>query len=146
MSISDQLFDEGICFFSKSGEKIANYPKYHSDNLTTKHKNSQKWFKPMARVLKNLRGKLIDEKMIAGGVAPSYYLEGLLCNVPDEKFNTSYADCFANCLGWIQEADRSKFLCANEQYYLLWENSPVTWRSSKCDEFISAAVELWNQW
>ena len=146
LSTSDQLYYEGICFFTKSGEQIANYPKYHSGNLTTKHKNARGWFKPMARVLKNLRGKLIDEKMIAFGVAPSYYLEGLLYNVPDEKFSTSYEDCFVNCIGWIQEADRSKFVCANQQYKLLWENSPVTWRASKCDEFLAAAVELWNQW
>lgn len=146
LSTSDQLYDEGICFFSKSGEQIANYPTYHSDNLTTKHKNTQKRFKPMARLLKNLRGKLIDEKMIASGVAPSYYLEGLLYNVPDDKFATSYVDCFANCINWIYDADRDKFVCANEQYYLLRENSPVTWRASKCDEFVAAAIELWNQW
>jgi|SRR6266571_1481824 len=146
LSISDQLYDEGICFFSKSGEQIANYPKYHSNNLATKHQNTQKWFKPMARVLKNLRGRLIDEKVIASGVAPSYYLEALLYNVPGDKFTTSYENCFVNSISWIQEADRSKFVCANEQYYLLRENSPVTWRASKCDEFIAAAVELWNQW
>lgn len=146
VNTSDQLYDEGICFFSSSGEQIANYPKYHSDNLTTKHQNTQKWFKPMARVLKNLRGKLIEEKVIANGVAPSYYLEGLLYNVPDDKFTTSYEDCFVNCINWIQEADRSKFVCASERYYLLWENSPVTWRALKCDEFLAATVKLWNQW
>lgn len=146
LTTSDQLYDEGICFFSSSGEQIANYPKYHSDNLTAKHQSTQKGFKPMARVLKNLRGKLVDEKVIASGVAPSYYLEGLLYNVPDDKFTTSYGDSFVNCINWIQEADRSKFVCANKQYYLLWEDSPVTWRASKCDEFLAAAVELWNQW
>jgi len=146
LSTSDQRYDEGICFFSSSSQQIANYPKHHSDNLTTKHQNTQKCFKPMARVLKNLRGKLIDEKMIASGIAPSYYLEGLLYNVPDEQFTASYIDCFVNCINWIHEADRSNFVCANEQYYLLRENSPVTWQASKCDEFIAAAVELWNQW
>lgn len=146
LSTSDQLYDEGICFFSKSGEQIANYPKHHSRNLTAKHQNTNQWFKPMARVLKNLRCKLIDEKVIASDIAPSYYLEGLLYNVPDDKFTTSYEDCFVNCISWIQEADRSKFVCANEQYLLLWEDSPVTWRASKCDEFLAAAIELWNQW
>lgn len=146
LSTSDQRYDEGICFFTNSGQQIANYPKYHSENLTTKHQNTNKWFKPMARVLKNLRGKLIEDKMIANGVAPSYYLEGLLYNVPDDKFSTSYEDCFVNCINWIQESDRDKFVCANEQYYLLREDSPVTWRASKCDEFLAAAVELWKQW
>ena len=100
----------------------------------------------MVRVLKNLRGKLIGEGMIANGVAPSYYLEGLLYNVPDDKFTTRYEECFVNCFNWIQDQDKSKFVCANQQYYLLWDDSPVTWRVSKCDEFVAAAVELWNQW
>ncbi len=146
LSISDQAYDEGICLFNGAGECIANYPKQHSDNCTKKHQNTQKRFKPMVRVLKNLRGSLIAKNMIADGVAPSYYLEGLLYNVPDSLFTTSYEDCFVNCIKWIQEADRSKFVCANEQYYLLWEDSPVTWRVSKCDAFLAAAVDLWNQW
>jgi hypothetical protein len=100
----------------------------------------------MVRVLKNLREKLIAEKKIATGVAPSYYLEGLLYNVPDNKFSTSYEDCFVNGINWIYEADRSKFVCANGQYYLLREDSPVTWRESKCDEFLAAVVELWKKW
>ena len=100
----------------------------------------------MVRVIKNLRGKLIAEKMIASDVAPSYHLEGLLYNVPNDKFNAGYEDCFINAINWIKKADRSKFVSANEQYYLLWEDSPVTWRASKCDEFLAAAVKLWNQW
>ncbi len=146
LSLSDQLFDEGISFYSGSGVQIVNYPKYHARNLTTKHQNTQMRFKPMARVLKNLRGKLVDESMIASGVAPSYYLEGLLYNVPNDKFTNSYKDCFVNCINWIQKADRSKFVCASEQYYLLWEDLPVTWRASNCDEFLSATLKLWNDW
>lgn len=37
-----------------------------------------------------------------GGIAPSYYLEGLLYNVPNDKFTTSYQDCFINTMNWIQ--------------------------------------------
>ncbi len=144
--IYDQRYEKGICFYDSSSQRIANYPKQHSENLTTKHKDTAQWFKPMARVIKNIRGKLINEHMIASGVAPSYYLEGLLYNVPIDKFSTSYEDCFVNCINWIQEADRSEFVCANEQYYLLREDSPVTWRASKCDEFLAAAVKLWDQW
>ena len=141
-----QSYAEGICFFTKAGERIANYPRQHSANLTRKHQDSGEWFKPMVRILKNMREKLKDEKVITADVAPSYYLEGLLYNVPNDKFGTSYSDCFANCINWIWTADRSQFLCANEQYYLLRENSPVTWRASKCDQFLRAAVKLWNEW
>jgi len=145
LSTSDQAYDEGICFFNVAGDCIANYPKQHSTNCTAKHQATNGWFKPMVRILKNLRGKLIENKMIEAGVAPSYYLEGLLYNVLDDKFGKSYNDSFVNCMNWLLEADRSKFVCANEQYLLLYEDSPVTWRDSKCTEFLTAACTLWDQ-
>ena len=146
LSNSDQSYDEGICFYTNTGTEIANYPKQHSENLTTKHQGTSNWFKPMARILKNMRSRLIAEGMLENGVAPSYYLEGLLYNVPNDKFGKSYDDTFVNAINWILEADRSKFLCANQQYYLLFEDSPVTWRAEKCDKFLDAAVDLWKQW
>src|SRR6266581_4330124 len=137
---SDQSYDEGICFYNRTGERIANYPKQHSENCTKKHQNTNEWFKPMVRVFKNLRGTLIDNRMLEKGAAPSYYLEGFLYNVPDELFNTSYGDCFCNAINWIQKADKAakgNFVCANEQYYLLREGSPVTWREAKCEAFLA---------
>lgn len=146
-SVYDQSYDEGICFYSTAGERIDNYPKQHSANLTIKHQNSNGWLKPMVRVLKNLREKLVDDGIIAAGGAPSYYLEGLLYNVPNEKFTNSYQDCFVNAMNWIQtEADKSKLVCANEQYYLLWENSPTSWAKADCEIFLNAAINLWNGW
>lgn len=146
-STSDQSYDEGICFYNAAGEMIANYPEYHSANLTNKHQNTNKWLKPMARVLKNLRSKLVDEGNIAAGVAPSYFLEGLLYNVPNEKFTSSYQDCFVNAMNWIQkDADKNKLVCANEQYYLLRDNHHTCWSTQNCETFLEAAIKLWNDW
>ena len=100
----------------------------------------------MARILKNMRGNLVDERMMGSDTAPSYYLEGLLYNVPNDRFGKSYAGTLADSISWIINADRSKFVCANEQYYLLRENSPVTWRDAQCTEFLNATCRLWNQW
>lgn len=146
-SVSDQSYDEGICFFTAGGDKIANYPLQHSTNLTSKHKKTNRRLKPMVRVLKNLRGKLVDDGRIKVGVAPSYYLEGLLYNVPDEKFTASFQGCFVNAMNWIQEeADKSKLVCANEQYYLLWDSLYTSWSKANCETFLKAAIELWNDW
>lgn len=142
----EQQYDEGICFYTASWTQIVNYPKQHCQNLTRKHQATSGWLKPMIRIMKNLRSKLVEKNMIEAGTAPSYYLEGLLYNVPNDKFASSYADSFTASINWILGADRSQFVCANEQYYLLRENSPVTWRSAECDAFLSAAVKLWNEW
>jgi len=146
-STNDQSYDEGICFYNAAGERIANYPKQHSDNLTSKHQSTNKWLKPMARVLKNLRGKLVEDGRIKAGIAPSYYLEGLLYNVPSDRFTDSYQDCFVNAMNWIQnDADMDKLVCANEQYYLLRPNSHTCWSKENCEAFLVAAIELWNEW
>jgi hypothetical protein len=70
--------ERGICFFTSNGAQVINYPKQHSANCTAKHQATNQWFKPMARILKNMRGKLVEDGTIADGSAPSYFLEGLL--------------------------------------------------------------------
>lgn len=142
----DESYDEGICFWNKAGDQIANFPKQHRENCTTKHKNTNLMFKPMVRIFKNMRERMIDDGLIKAGLAPSYYLEGLLYNVPDDQFGNTYVDCFVSAINWLRNADKKEFLCANEQYYLLREGHHVTWRTGKCEAFLEAAVELWNGW
>lgn len=146
-SISDTQYAEGICFLDRAGKLIANYPRQHAENLTSKHQSSNGWLKPTIRILKNLRGKLIDGGQLQPGIAPSYYLEGLLYNVPSERFGSSYADSFVNAINWIQqEADKSRLVCANEQHYLLRSGTPTSWEPTCADALISAAIRLWNAW
>ncbi len=145
--IYDQSYSEGICFYDSKGTEIINYPKQHSANLTQKHQDTNKWLKPMIRVLKNLRSKLVDENHIGQSIAPSYYIEGLLYNIPSDKFKTSFQDCFINSMNWIQnESNKNDLVCANEHYYLLRDNSPVCWSPSNCQNFVNSAIDLWNKW
>ncbi len=146
-SPSDSEYVEGICFFNATGERIANYPKQHSSNLTTKHQASSKWLKPMARVFKNMRSRLVEDGLIKASIAPSYYIEGLLYNVPNDKFTSSYQECVVNTLNWYQQdAKKVDLVCANEQYYLLRDSSHTCWSQANCDAFVKAAVKLWNEW
>lgn len=146
-SASDSEYVKGICFFNAAGERIANYPKQHSANLMAKHQASSKWLKPMARVFKNMRSRLVESGLIEAGIAPSYYIEGLLYNVPNEKFTTSYQDCVVNILNWYrQDAAKIDLVCANEQYYLLRDGYHTCWSQTDCDALVEVAVDLWNQW
>ena len=146
-SAGDSKYVEGICFFNAAGERIANYPKQHSANLTSRHQASSEWLKPMARVLKNMRSRMVDDGLIKAGIAPSYFLEGLLYNVPTDRLTSSYEDCVVNTLNWYrQEASKTDLLCANEQYYLLRDGYHTCWPQANCDAFVEAAVKLWNEW
>jgi hypothetical protein len=143
-SWNDQRFTEGICFFRPDGTRIDNFPILHSDNCTKKHQATNKWFKHTVRIYKNLRNTLIEKKLIADGLAPSYFLEGLLYNVPNTQFGGTQTQNFCNTINWLNKADRSKFLCANEMFYLFHATSPVTWRAENCEKFLRAAIDYYN--
>lgn len=140
---NNQSYIEGICFWTKDNTKIVNYPKQHSANCTSKHDSTSYWFKPMVRILKNMRNSMIEKGYIAEGVAPSYFLEGMLYNVPADNFGRSYVDTFVNSINWLKKCDRSNLVCANEQYYLLRPGSPVTWREEKFEEYLNAVSKFW---
>jgi hypothetical protein len=93
-----------------------------------------------------MRGKLVEDRLIQQGSAPSYFIEGLLYNVPDDKFGGDYANTFAAAINWILEADRSKFVCANKLHPLLGDSVATSWPLPNCDLFLRALVNLWSDW
>jgi hypothetical protein len=69
---TDQSFDTGIAFFTDSNTPIPNYPKQHSRNCTIKHQQTYNKFKPLVRIFKNIRSRLVDERIIEREIVPSY--------------------------------------------------------------------------
>lgn len=135
----------GIIFTTPRGE-IINYPKQHSANLSAKHQDTQSMLKPMVRILKNIRSRMVDQGYLEKGVAPSYYLEGLFYNVPVEQYVVgSYGDTFCNGLNWLSKTDKSKLVCANWRYYLLG-TSNVQWNEADLNTFLDAACKLWREY
>ena len=135
----------GICLFDAAGNRVVNYPRQHSENCSAKHGATDGWFKPTVRILKNIRRAMVSDGLIAAGVAPSYFLEGLLYNVPNEHFGGSYEDTIINSINWIRGTNRDQFVCANEQSYLL-RNSAETWPPGNCDLFLKAFSRYWRDW
>jgi hypothetical protein len=137
---------EGISFFTSTGERIDNFPKRHSANCTTKHQATSGWFKPTVRILKNARGCMVDRGILTGKmIAPSYFIEGLLHNIPESAFGGSYQDTIARAINWLQSADKSKLLCASELHWLV-RNGNVTWADVNYDAFRSGLTKLWKEW
>jgi hypothetical protein len=145
-NLADEEYTEGVVFFTSAGEQMINYPKQHSMNLTSKHQQTNGRLKPLVRILKNMRARLVDEGKLADGIAPSYFIEGLLYNVPPSRFVHGYGNCFVSCLNWLIETTaRDEWLCANEQYYLLRYNARHCWSPSHCQAFLDSLVEMWNR-
>lgn len=146
LSETIQHYEEGICFFLKDGTRVVNFPKQHSLNCTEKHKGTNSWFKPTVRMYKNMRNYLVDRNILADGTAPSYFIEGLLWNVPNGKFGKTFDDTFVATFNYLVQADRSTFKCANGIHTLLQANSHVSWSAANCQAYLDALRELWNNW
>ncbi len=146
VSVSDQRYAEGICFWLPDGTQIVNYPKQHSANLTAKHQRTNSWFKPVVRIVKNMRNAMVEKGWIVEGLAPSYFVEGMLYNVSDASYGGSYGATLVNAMNWLNACDRSALVCANEQYFLAHPSSPVTWRHEQFEAFLTAMIRFWNAW
>ncbi|MFT4438139.1 nucleotidyltransferase [Caballeronia sp. 15715] len=136
----------GICFFKSDGTKVVNYPRLHRKNLTAKNQETNQWMKHIIRIFKNARQRMIEQRVLEHGQAPSYYLEGLLYNVPVDRFGNTYDDSVVRCINWLVEANRATFLCANRQYRLLDDSPEVSWNSKDCNAFLNGFVQLWKGW
>ena len=78
-------YTEGMKFKPRHGtEWWVNFPKEHVKNSDAKHDN----FRETVRVFKNARDHYDDNNSFALN-APSYYIECLLYNVPDEILKTT---------------------------------------------------------
>ncbi len=143
-SWQNQRYAQGVCFFPAGGSLIENFPKLHSDNCTTKHQNTGSYFKPMVRIFKNMRNAMIGKGLLVDGVAPSYFIEGMLYNVPNDKFGGTYQQTWINCFTHIVTADRDKLVCANRMHWLLRDSSPTSWPVSNFDTFTTALKRYWE--
>jgi hypothetical protein len=136
----------GISFHKLDDTRVVNYPKQHRENLISKNQETGENFKRVVRIFKNARQKLVEQGALELGVAPSYYIEGLLYNAPDDLYAGSYQDIFMGVVDYLWEADRSKFLCANQQYPLLDGSPDVTWNNKDCFMYLNGVIGLWKGW
>ncbi|KQU79895.1 hypothetical protein ASD12_10660 [Mesorhizobium sp. Root102] len=137
-------YREGIVFETSSGRRIINYPHQHSDNCTSKHQATSNRFKPMVRVLKNMRNKMISDHYLAEGVAPSYYLEGLLSNAPNICFAQRFQDTYEHSMTYLRAAIRDQMMCANGIHYLVRDNSDVNWSNASFTAYMNAVDSFWK--
>jgi hypothetical protein len=72
--IGREEFAESIAFYI-GNQRIENFPKQHSENCTAKHQETGN-FKHMVRIFKNMRNRMIENGLLAEGIAPSYLIEG----------------------------------------------------------------------
>lgn len=146
LSQSYEQYVEGIILYTVRENRIViNFPKSHYDNGVEKNASTNGWYKPTVRVFKNARTYLINKNIIEESLAPSYFIECLICNVPNNAFGRNYQETFCNVVNWLAKADFNSFVCQNGQL-LLFGDSSEQWSINAAKQFVYTLIEFWNNW
>lgn len=137
----------GIQFFDASNDPIVNYPKYHIERGENKNQNPLTCgkFKSTVRIFKNFRNYLVDNAMLSEGIAPSYFLECLLYNVPNQFFGGRFDETVPAIISYLQNTGVSQFMCQNGVTALFGNNS-TQWSLSSFETFTAALSAAWENW
>lgn len=144
--IEQFAYIKGITFWTiDDGHQVINYPRLHYDNGVKKHQDTNNWYKHCVRLFKNMRSYLIEKSIIANDLAPSYFIECFLYNVPNGDFGDSYQETFCNVVNWLNKANFDDFMSQNDQIEL-FGSSQEQWSTNDSRAFVSELITLWNNW
>lgn len=146
---NDVIVAEGMTFWTlSSNQQIVNYPKLHIANGSAKNHGTNMHYKPAVRMFKNARNRIVASNPLLQGNYPSYFVECLLYNVPDNRFCSGFAQTYFGVVSFLlmqNPQNLADFWCQNGQLPL-FGNSSTQWDISQAIDFINRLDLLWEQW
>lgn len=135
----------GTEFCPDNGGRVINWPLQNYENGVNKNNRTGSRYKYITRVLKRLRNEMAEKGIAEAAVIPSYLIECLVWNAPDNYFgNSAYASDVRNVLAHtfnetLVDDKCSEWTEVNELKYLFWWGQP--WTCGQAHSFLDAA---WN--
>lgn len=123
--------------------RIRNWPEQHYENGVTKNTNTSRIYKKIVRVLKTLSNEMSENGIKSSKEAPSFLIECLVWNVPNNNFSGStYKAIVRAALAHIFNNTREDSSCSewgevSELKYLFRHSQP--WTRTQAHDFISDA-------
>ena len=140
---------KGITFWTQhSSQQVINYPKLHFQNGAYKNDSANMYYKPAVRMFKNARERIVANDPSLEGKYPSYFVECLLYNVPDDRFGNSLAQTFCDVVNFLLSDNSqhlTEFWCQNRQMPL-FGNASTQWDITQAKDYINQLCVLWEQW
>ena len=135
-------YNDGIALYLPDKKRwIVSFPQLHYKRGLKKEESTNGRFKRTIRMFKGVRNHLLENRMLNDGVAPSYFIECLLHNVPDCLFSKKLSSSYNSILAWLKTADLKKFSCQNGKI-ALFGNQPEQWSVGQALTFINSLVGL----
>ena len=104
-------------------------------------------------MFKNARNNAVKKHLLESeDIAPSYFLECLIYNIPNTYFNGNESEMFFKTIKWLYDnrSNLSNLKCQNKIQNLFgYDISNLTynkWNTADAIKFINAIVKLWNDW
>lgn len=123
---------------------MESFPEQHYANGVRKNEATSRSFKACVRILKHVRGKLLDQNTISKELMSSYFLECLVWNAPDARFaNKTYREDVLAVVSqvWGDMRDASKSNDYAEVSDLRWMFRGGQRKPQDAEEFM---VRAWN--
>lgn len=148
-------FQVGTIIYDTDSEKyFINYPRQHYDNGVQKSNSTNDNFKKTVRMFKNARNYAVKKHILSSeDIAPSYFLECLIYNVPNIYFLGNESSIFLNVLKWLynHKSNLANLKCQNGIQKLFGnpDTSSITynkWNTANANTFIDKIIYLWNNW
>ena len=137
-------YSEGIAFYLPNEEHwVVSFPQQHHDQGQKKEEATGRRFKRTVRMFKAARNRLVEKKMLTKSDAPSYFIECLLYNVPDNLFAPKLAPTYTGILDWLKKEELNGFECQNGQVDLFGPGREQ-WSVKKARALVRALQELWD--
>ena len=134
-------FVEGM-MINNQGESTINYPRLHAGALTQKHQQTLNRFKPLVRVLKNIKTRMVACGYINEKTAASYYIEGWLYNAPNDLFAYDLRERFEKVCNWLlRHDDITQFMMPHGQFPLIGIQNNQ-WASNDLEAFSEGLIEF----
>lgn len=144
MYFTDGSYREGTKLFKSTGGSIENYPKLQLEKGRAKNTRTNGAYKKAVRILKRLENVLVDAGL--SEEVPSYLMECLIYNCPDEYFNRStwrsvMQGCLADIFNYTNRPEPAenddRWLEANGAKFLFYPAQK--WTREQVHAFASAA-------
>lgn len=137
-------FTEGMKFWTiREAKEIINFPKIHL--RYGEEKNSQlrtdEKYKDIVRIIKNIRRRMVEDHGYDPKIAPSYFIECAVYNVPDDHFNGDHQTSLTYVLDFLLRRCNVNQLRTVSHQHKLFGDEIWQWNKPHASDFFGQAEQ-----